>query len=138
VDAGKGRVQLGWKEKGFKESFTAQSLSDGTLKFLCLLSILFNPEPPLVLFIDEPDNSLHPKMLALLAEIIQVVSDRMQIFITTHSPSFLSYFKPEHLVIVEKNQEGASTLRKLKKKGLEHWLKDFTMGELWEMGNFED
>ncbi len=130
---GMGEIQLGWREKYFKRPLYQSELSDGTLKFLCLLAIFMNPNPPSVVCIDEPEVGLHPQMLDVLAEVIDEASERMQIVITTHSPRFLRNFKPEDIVIVEA-ENGESKFDRLNAERLEKWLQDFNLDELWQMG----
>lgn len=130
---GRGGIQLGWVEEHLRRPLYLSELSDGTIKFLCLLSILVNPHPPTVVCIDEPENSLHPEILNVLAELLVNASERMQIIVATHSPRLVTSCKPEDVVVVEP-VNGASQFMRLKEKELEHWLRDFTLGELWEMG----
>jgi len=130
---GRGEIQFGWREKHFDHALYQSELSDGTLKFLCLLAIFMNPNPPNVVCIDEPEVGLHPYMMDVLAEIIDEASERMQIVITTHSPRFLSNFKPEDIVVVE-NENGESKFERPDPERLKKWLEDFSLGKLYEMG----
>lgn len=130
---GRGGVLMGWKEKPFEKPFFLSDLSDGTLKFLCLLAIFMNPNPQNIVCIDEPEAGLHPYMMDVLAEIIDEASERMQIVITTHSPRFLSNFKPEDIVVVE-NENGESKFERPDPERLKKWLEDFSLGKLYEMG----
>lgn len=131
-----GGILISWEDKNGRVVNTAQ-LSDGTLKFLCLIAILKNPNPPALIGIDEIDANLHPKMQAILADMIDEASQRTQIIATTHNPDFVSMFTPEEIVILQK-YKGATEMRRFSSKGaLELWLEDFTTRELWLMGELE-
>jgi len=96
-----GEILIRWDDKNGRVVNTAQ-LSDGTLKFLCLIAILKNPNPSALIGIDEIDANLHPKMQAILADMIDEASQRTQIIATTHNPDFISMFTPEEIVILQK------------------------------------
>jgi predicted ATPase len=133
ADLGQGLVLLGWCEKTFEPMFYPQQLSEGTLQFLCLLAVLYNPYPPSIVCIDEPEIGLHPEMIKIVAELLIQASERMQIVVATHSPTLVSALRPEDIVVVEA-KDGSSQFNRPPKEELEVWLKDFTLGELWEMG----
>jgi len=131
-----GEILIRWEDTNGRISNTAQ-LSDGTLKFLCLIAILKNPNPPALNGIDEPDANLHPKMQERLVNMIGEASQRTQIIVTTHNPDFVSMFSPEEIVIVQRHK-GATEMRRFSDKGaLDLWLQDFTTRELWLMGELE-
>ena len=111
-------------------------LSDGTLKFLCLLAVLLNPQPPPLICIEEPELGLHPDALSLVAEALAEASERTQLIVTTHSPALVDAFsgRPEAVVVCERVSHGASELRRLSRKQLDIWLERYSLGELWRKG----
>lgn len=131
-----GKIFIRWDDKNGHVTNTTQ-ISDGTLKFLCLIAILKNPNPPALIGIDEVDANLHPKMQVILADMIREASQRTQIIATTHNPDFVSMFSPGEIVILQKHK-GATEMRRFSDKGaLDLWLQDFTTRELWLMGELE-
>lgn len=113
----------------------ATRLSDGTLRYLCLLAILCHPEPPPLICIEEPELGLHPDILPGLAELLRDASERCQLVVTTHSDVIVDALTdvPESVVVCEKI-EGQTKLRRLSKNDLEHWLEKYRLGDLWTSG----
>jgi predicted ATPase len=135
ADVGQGRTILAWKDHQFSNrSLTANLLTDGTLRFMCLLAALYDPEPPPLLCIDEPEIGLHTQLIRLLVSVLHEASERMQIIVATHSPDLISFLENADDVVVVEAEEGWSTLKRLSQKKLEHWLKEYSLGELWESG----
>jgi predicted ATPase len=130
-----GTVQIFLHEKGMDQPIPATRLSDGTLRFLCLLAILCHPSPPPLICIEEPELGLHPDILPSLAEIIKEASARTQLIITTHSDVFVDAFtdEPESVVVCEK-ENGSTTMKRLDRQALSEWLQKYALGELWRMG----
>jgi predicted ATPase len=132
----KGEILIRWEDASGRVMNTSQ-LSDGTLKFLCLIAILKNPNPPALIGIDEADANLHPQMQVILADMIHEASRRTQIIATTHSPHFVSMFTPAEIVILQQ-YKGETEMRRFSNKGaLELWLKRFSTQQLWLMGELE-
>ena len=90
-----GRLTLAWKEFGFARPFYASELSEGTLRFLWLATLLQSPGLPKVTLIDEPEVSLHPEMLRLLADLMREASARTQLIVATHSDRFVRFLEPK-------------------------------------------
>jgi predicted ATPase len=111
-------------------------MSDGTLKFLCLLAVLLDPQPPPLVCIEEPELGLHPDALRVVADALVEASSKMQLVVTTHSEALVSALSsdPEAIVVVERDFDNSTQFRRLKKKQLEVWLKEYRLGELWRMG----
>jgi predicted ATPase len=130
-----GTVQLFLHEKGLREPVPATRLSDGTLRYLCLLAILCHPEPPAVICIEEPELSLHPDALQSIAELLVEASNRTQLIVTTHSDTLVSDLTdvPESVIVCERGDTGTELCR-LDKDRLEKWLNKYKLGELWRMG----
>jgi predicted ATPase len=129
-----GTVQVYVHERGVG-AIPATRLSDGTIRFLCLLTILCHPSPPPLICIEEPELGLHPDALAILAELLVEASERTQIIVTTHSDILVSQLTdvPESVIVCERDDAGTH-LRRLERARLEEWLRKYSLGELWLMG----
>ena len=113
----------------------ATRLSDGTLRYLCLLAILCHPNLPRLVCIEEPELGLHPDILPGLADLLREASERCQLIVTTHSDTLVDALTdtPESIVICEK-ENGQTKLKRLDKEELSHWLEKYRLGELWTSG----
>ena len=129
-----GMVSLFLEESGGR-SIPATRLSDGTLRYLCLLAVLLHPEPPSLIGIEEPELGLHPDLLPGLADLLVEASERSQLIVTTHSDVLVDALtdRPESVVICEKH-DGQTEMRRLDKADLAKWLKDYRLGDLWTSG----
>jgi predicted ATPase len=130
-----GTVQVFILEKGLSHAVPATRLSDGTLRFLCLLAILCHPTPPPLLCIEEPELGLHPDVIPVIADLLKLASERTQLVVTTHSETLVSALSenPESIVVCERDS-GGTHLRRLTKDRLDEWLSRYSLGELWRMG----
>jgi predicted ATPase len=130
-----GTVQVFFHEEGLKAAVPAIRLSDGTLRYLCLLTILCHPEPPPLICIEEPEIGLHPDVLPDLGELLVEASARTQLVVTTHSDALVSALSetPESILVCERGDDG-TTLRRLDKDQLAEWLERYRLGDLWRMG----
>ena len=128
-----GTVQVFFSEGDF--SVPATRLSDGTLRYLSLLAILCDPEPPPLICIEEPELGLHPDILPKLADLLLQASQRSQIIATTHSDLLVDAMTefPQTVVVCEKH-EGRSGMRRLKQDELTSWLDKYRLGQLWTRG----
>ena len=128
-------MDLEWEAWGDPDTaFGPRQLSDGTLRFICLATLLNQPESlrPNLILIDEPELGLHPFALTLLAEMIQQAADLQQVIISTQSAELVNDLEPEDIVVVDrKNKE--SVFRRLDSEPLASWLEDYSLGELWKM-----
>lgn len=128
-------VELEWTEKGDPDTpFKAHVLSDGTLRFICLATLLQQPwelMPPIIL-LDEPELGLHPFAINILASLLKRASERRQLIVATQSIQLLSCLAPEDVVVVDR-KDNASTFRRLSETELGSWLDEYSLGELWEM-----
>ena len=111
----------------------AHLLSDGSLRFICLMTLLLQPIDllPDTLLIDEPELGLHPYAIAILADVIKQIAEEKQIIISTQSVSLVNYFEPNDVVVVNQ-KEGVSSFERLNNETLAAWLEDYALGELWE------
>jgi predicted ATPase len=130
-----GRSQLYVQERGLG-LMSATRLSDGTLKFLCLMAILLDPNPGPLICIEEPETGLHPDALALVGNALREASTRTQLIVTTHSDALVDRFtdEPENVVVCERDFDEGTTFRRLSREKLKEWLDEYTLGELWRRG----
>ncbi len=124
-------IRLEWREKGADFYFDANALSDGTLRFICLATLLLQPNLPATILIDEPELGLHPYAITVLAALIQSAAEKTQVIISTQSVPLVNQFGPEDIIVVDR-VKGKSTFRHLQEADLENWLDDYGMGDLWE------
>jgi predicted ATPase len=129
-----GLVDLRLEEEG-GISIPASRLSDGTLRWLSLLTILLHPDPPPLVCIEEPELGLHPDVIRPLAKLLLIASERMQLVVTTHSEALIDELSETvKSVIVCEKHDGSSVLRHLDGLQLADWLKRYTLGQLWRTG----
>ena len=128
-------IHLFIREEGLEKPISAMRLSDGTLRYLCLLAILCHPEPPPLICIEEPETGLHPDILPTIAELMIEASQRTQLIVTTHSDILVSAFSeiPEAVLVCEKDEDGTH-FKRLEKDKLKDWLKEYELGEMWLKG----
>lgn len=131
-----GSVQIFFQERGLRTSIPATRLSDGTLGYLCLLSILCHPSPPPLICIEEPELGLHPDVLPNLGRLLREASEFSQIVVTTHSECFVDSFTdlPEAVLVAEKKEAGTE-LTRLNGEELKPWLDKYRLGNLWTRGD---
>jgi len=135
-EGGDGKVVLRWWEPPYeREGVSANLLSDGTLKFLCLVAILKSPDPPPLICIDEPELGLHPDWIEIVAELMQSAAARTQLIVATHSPQIVAKLDPEQVIVTEK-ENGETHLRRLERRELGKWLNEFNLSDLWLAGQF--
>lgn len=124
-------INLQWRQKDSDYIFWPSQLSDGSIRFICLVTALLQPDPPSTIIIDEPELGLHPYAITLLGALLRSASTRMQVIVSTQSVPLVNEFTLEDLVIVEREQ-GATRFKRLDKDEFEAWLDDYSVGELWE------
>ena len=111
-----------WKQSNSDDPLWLSQLSDGSIRFICLVSALLQPDPPSTIIIDAPEFGLHPYAITLLGALLRSASKRMQVIISTQSVLLLNEFKLDDLIVV-KREEGTSIFKR---------LEDYSVGELWE------
>lgn len=131
-----GRLLLQIKDAPFSHPVLAKFASDGTLKMLAYLVLLYDPLPPPFIGIEEPENFLHPRLLPELAEECRAASERTQLLVTTHSPFFLNALRPEEVRVLWRDEQGYSQMRRISdlqgvKAFVEHGA---LLGQLWIEG----
>jgi predicted ATPase len=130
-----GTIQILFHEEGLSNPIPATRLSDGTLHYLCLLTVLLHPEPPPLICIEEPELGLHPDIIPKVAELLIDASKRTQLIVTTHSETLISALSeiPESIVVCERDDRGTQ-LRRLDPENLKEWLDRYRLGDLWAKG----
>lgn len=128
-----GTVQVFFHEGRF--TIPATRLSDGTLRYLCLLAVLCHPTPPPLVCIEEPELGLHPDVLPTLAELLKEAATRTQLIVTTHSDVLVDAMsdRPDAVLVAEKSEMG-TTLTRLNPEKLKPWLEKYRLGQLWTRG----
>lgn len=131
--AGDRDIILNWRHRQSDLVFGPHQLSDGTLRVICLVTLLLQPENalPNVIIVDEPELGLHPYALNVVASLFQAAAHHAQVIISTQSSTFLDSFEPEDVVVVERDGE-ASTFSRPNEESLSGWLEDYSLGEVWE------
>lgn len=133
-----GYIQLEWFEKGNLDTpFKAHVLSDGTLRFMCLATLLLQPFELMndTILIDEPELGLHPYALNILASLIKRAAEQRQIIISTQSAELIDYFSANDIIVVDKI-DNESKFKRLEEEELKIWLEDYTLSELWKRNIF--
>ncbi|MCL2558786.1 MAG: AAA family ATPase [Treponema sp.] len=131
-------IALRWREVGRDDTLFASQLSDGTLRFVCLATLLLQPTElqPAIIIIDEPELGLHPYAIAIFAELVKKVAIKKQIILATQSVDLLDCFEPEDVIVVDRGENG-SEFRRLDAAKLAAWLEDdYSLGELWNKNIF--
>jgi hypothetical protein len=128
-----GKILLKWRERESDLVFGSHQASDGTLRMFALVSLLLQPEEelPSVVILDEPELGLHPYAINVIAGLIKSVSLHTQVILATQSATFIDYFKPEDIIVVDRpNRE--SLFHRLDSEKLKEWLDEYSLAELWE------
>jgi len=126
-----GNIQIVWREKESDFPFLAHHFSDGTLRFICLATVLLQPNPPSTILIDEPELGLHPYAISLLAELMKKAAKSKQLIVSTQSVPLVNQFTPEDVIVVER-ENGASSFKRLSSADMSAWLDDYGLGDMWE------
>jgi predicted ATPase len=126
-------VMLNWRELGRDKLFGPHDLSDGTLRFMALATLLLQPPDrlPTLLIIDEPELGLHPSAITLLGGLLQSAAVFTQVIVATQSVSLVDQFEPEEIIVTER-RNGATEFARLDPNSLQAWLEEYSVGELWE------
>ncbi len=125
------KIRLEWHEKDSDTYFNAHALSDGTLRFICLATLLQMPELPSTILIDEPELGLHPYAIAILAALLRSAATRSQVLVSTQSVTLINQFTAQDIIVV--NRRGhQSIFARLDPDALMAWLEDYGVGDLWE------
>jgi len=129
--ANKEMIRLRWKHKGSELYFDANDLSDGTIRFICLTTLLLQPNLPTMILLDEPELGLHPFALQILASLFRVASNKTQIIASTQSSTFADFFDIEDIIITD-TKDNATVLKRLNSEEYKEWTEEYSVGEMWQ------
>jgi predicted ATPase len=129
-----GMLAMTWKEKNFTKPLYMNQLSEGTLRFLWLAALLQSPGLSAITMIDEPEVSLHPELLSLLAELLREASRRTQVIVATHSDRLIRFLKPREVLVMDITEDGHAEAVWADTFDLEKWLEEYSLDEVWRMG----
>ncbi len=132
---GSGNIELMIDEVNMDSSIHVSHMSDGTLKFLCLLAILYNPSRGDLIIIEEPEIGLHPDMQSVIADAIKDASQKSMVLFTTQSEKLLDAFDLENVMVVEKTKGNYSVIKTFKDSDFKDWYDEFFLGEMWSKGD---
>lgn len=132
--AAAGMISMTWKDTAFQSPIYIHQLSEGTLRFLWLVSLLQSPGLTTITMIDEPEVSLHPELLAILAELMREASRRTQVIVATHSDRLVRFLEPREVVVMDVGQDGGTSMTWADTLDLDRWLADYSLDEVWQMG----
>lgn len=126
-----GKIKLEWREKGSDTYFNAHSLSDGTLRFICLATLLLQPQLPETVLLDEPELGLHPYAITVLSDLLKSAALKTQVIVSTQSVSLVNHFAPGDLLVVER-AHGNTVFKRPSAQDVAQWEDEYALGELWE------
>lgn len=126
-----GQTQLLWKDRYSDLLYYPHQLSDGTLRYICLATLLLQPNPSATIIVDEPELGLHPYAIKLLASLLHDAAQRSQLIVSTQASLLLDELSPEQVVAVS-HQDGETRLERQSPEKLSDWLHEYTLGQLWE------
>ena len=129
-----GTLAMTWKDRTSSNPFYMHQLSEGTLRFLWLVTLLNSPGLPAVTMIDEPEVSLHPELLSVLADLFRDTANKTQLIIATHSDRLVRFLTPDEVIATNIETDGTTTFHWGTEFDLDEWLKDYTLDQLWGMG----
>lgn len=124
-------IQLEWKERGSDAYFNAAAMSGGTLRFICLATLLLQPVLPKLILLDEPEIGLHPYAIVYLADMLRSATQHTQLIVATQSATLINQLEPTYVWCVDR-VDGASVFRHLQDRDYSDWLDDYALGDLWE------
>lgn len=130
-------ITLEWHEKGSDFPFLGHHLSDGSLRFICLATVLLQPDQlmPATMLFDEPELGLHPYAIELLASLMQQTALKHQLIVSTQSVDLLNQFDPANVIVVDREND-QSTFTRLDPKTMAVWLEEYSLGDLWKRNAF--
>jgi predicted ATPase len=129
-----GTLAMTWRDRAFHKPFYTHQLSEGTLRFLWLATLLQSPGLPSICMIDEPEVSLHPEMLNLLAHLMREASQRALVVVATHSDRLVRFLEPKEVLVIDMQEDGAASATWADSLDLDSWLEEYTMDQVWRMG----
>lgn len=130
---GAGQVTLAWRQEPLATPLYPGDLSEGTLRFLWLVTVLLSSEPAALTLIDEPEVSLHPELIRLLAALLQDAALRGTVMVATHSADLIRWLQPTEVLVLDK-EDGQTRASWADEMDLDEWLKEYSLSDLWQMG----
>lgn len=125
------KIRLEWREKGWEQNLNPHLLSDGTLRFMCLATLLLQPSLPSMILLDEPELGLHPDAIKQLAELLKEAAQRTQLFVATQSVTLINQLDFSDIFVANRI-DGATKLCQFTQQDLSQWVDRYSIGELWE------
>jgi predicted ATPase len=130
-----GTLALTWHDKNFSTPLYMHQLSEGTLRFIWLITLLQSHNLTAMTLIDEPEVSLHPQLLSFLSGLMREASQRTQLIIATHSDRLIGFLEPHEVLVMDEDQDnGLTTMTWADELDLEHWIEEYTLDQIWRMG----
>ena len=123
-------IRLRWRQQNSDYVLWPSQLSDGSIRFICLVTALLQPEAPSTIIIDEPELGLHPYAITLLGALLRSASTRMQVIVSTQSIPLVNEFSIHDLIVVEREQD-QTVFKRYEEEKFKIWLEDYSVGELW-------
>ncbi len=124
-------IQLEWRHTESDKYFNAHSLSDGTLRFMCLATLLMQEDLPSTILLDEPELGLHPLAINLLSDMLCSASKKTQVIVSTQSVTLVNQFQPEDIIVVERSKD-ETIFNRLDPSKTDEWIQNYGLGDLWE------
>jgi predicted ATPase len=129
-----GTLAMTWKDKTSRHPFYTHQLSEGTLRFLWLVTLLHSADLTTITMIDEPEVSLHPELLSILADVMREASYRTQLLVATHADQLVRFLRPSEVLVFNLDDDGAAEVVRADEIDLTKWLEEYTLDEVWRMG----
>jgi predicted ATPase len=130
-----GTLAMTWRDSNFSKPLYMHQVSEGMLRFMWLATLLQSPGLTALTLLDEPEVSLHPELLSLLAGLLrEAAAQRTQIVVATHSDRLIRFLEPSEVAVMDSAEDGTSILTWADRLDLEHWLEEYTLDELWRSG----
>jgi len=129
-----GTLAMTWRDKNLSKPLYMHQLSEGMLRFLWLATLLASPGLTALTLLDEPEVSLHPELLSLLAGLLREAAKRTQLVVATHSDRLVRFLKPAEVVVIDSANDGMAQFTWADKLDLDEWLAEYTLDEVWRMG----
>jgi predicted ATPase len=132
-----GTLSMTWRDKNFSQPLFLHQLSEGTLRFLWIATLLQSPGLTAITLLDEPEVSLHPELLSLLAGLMREASSRTQLIVATHSERLIRFLDPGEVAVLNLEEDGTTTAVWADTMDLDRWLGEYTLDEVWTMRRLE-
>lgn len=129
-----GTLAMTWRDRSFSKPIYTHELSEGMLRFLWVAALLQSPGLTALTLVDEPEVSLHPELLSLLAGLLREAAERTQLVVATHSDRLVRFLEPEEVVVMDLEEDGTARATWADRLDLDQWLAEYTLDEVWRLG----